>query len=73
MNERQFRDGFLTIAGRGKSSGDRKSIVFHCWFTGEKGVGRLAARKLARKIVVDTQPYIIGSRRRRRSDLRGDA
>ena len=57
MNEAQFRRGFLTIAGRTRTEGDRKSRVFNRIFTGEKGVGRLAARKLAKRMVIESFPY----------------
>jgi hypothetical protein len=57
MTAEQFHAGFLTIAGRGKTLGDRKSAVLGRVFTGEKGVGRLAARKLARRIVVESWAY----------------
>lgn len=42
-----FEKGFLTIAGRTKTEGDNRSRLFSRRFTGEKGVGRLAAHKLA--------------------------
>lgn len=57
MNADQFQHGFLTIAGREKSSGDRRSRVYRRIFTGEKGVGRLAARKLARLLEVESWPW----------------
>jgi signal transduction histidine kinase len=50
MNLREFRKGYLTIAGRGKTEGDRHSRRFRRRFTGEKGIGRLAAHKLARRL-----------------------
>lgn len=56
MTEAQFRKGFLTIAGRSKRSGER-SPIFGRALTGEKGLGRLAARKLARRMVVDTRAH----------------
>jgi signal transduction histidine kinase len=54
MTVEQFRAGFLTIAGRGKTSGNRRSTRFARILTGEKGVGRLAARKLARHLEAET-------------------
>lgn len=57
MDARQFRAGFLTIAGREKGDGQARSRVFQRAFTGEKGVGRLAARKLGRHLQVETWPY----------------
>ncbi|GAB1582897.1 ATP-binding protein [Phyllobacterium phragmitis] len=53
MGGDEFRRGFLTIAGRTKNSGDRRSPVFGRRYTGEKGVGRLASHKLG--IVVEVQ------------------
>ena len=53
MDEDEFRRGFLTIAGRTKNSGDRRSPVFGRRYTGEKGVGRLASHKLG--LVVSVQ------------------
>ncbi len=52
MTSDEFRRGFLTIAGRTKTSGSRRSAVFGRHFTGEKGVGRLAAHKLARRVAI---------------------
>src|SRR3954467_10087675 len=36
MTGREFRAGYLTIAGRGKEAGDRRSRRFGRRFTGEK-------------------------------------
>lgn len=47
MTAIQFQRGFLTLAARSKTSGDRRSPIYQRRFTGEKGVGRLAAHKLA--------------------------
>lgn len=52
MSITEFENGFLRIAGRTKTSGDRRSTVFGRRFTGEKGVGRLAAHKLAKGLQV---------------------
>lgn len=57
MNASQFRSGFLTIAGREKEAGGRHSSVLGRPFTGEKGVGRLAARKLGKYLEIETWPY----------------
>lgn len=54
MTLKQFREGFLTVAGRTKRVGDKLSPRFRRRFTGEKGVGRLAAQKLAHKLVVQS-------------------
>lgn len=55
MSESEFEKGFLRIAGRSKVSGDRRSAAFGRRFTGEKGVGRLAAHKLARALQVHSR------------------
>src|SRR6188768_233664 len=52
MTRRQFRDGFLRIAARGKTDGERRSPLRGRRYTGEKGIGRLAAHKLARELIV---------------------
>lgn len=52
MSEEDFNRGFLRIAGRAKLTTDRRSSWFKRRYTGEKGVGRLAAHKLARKLKV---------------------
>lgn len=66
MTESQFENGFLRIASRLKDEGDRHSAVFRRRFTGAKGVGRLAAHKLARKIEIESkaknQPGLISAR-----------
>jgi signal transduction histidine kinase len=56
MTAEQFRRGYLTIAGRGKDSGDRRSLRFGRRFTGEKGIGRLATHKLAHRLEVQSIP-----------------
>lgn len=50
MTKDQFEAGFLTIAGRSKVAGTRRSAHFKRRFTGEKGIGRLAAHKLAKRL-----------------------
>lgn len=52
MTLEQLRRGFLRIAASGKAQGQRRSPVYRRRYTGEKGVGRLAAHKLAGEIVV---------------------
>lgn len=52
MNKTEFSEGFLRIAGRSKVGNNRRSPWFQRRYTGEKGVGRLAAHKLARTITV---------------------
>ncbi len=56
MDPGMFRKGFLTIAGRGKEEGDRRSPRFKRRYTGEKGVGRLASHKLAHMLEVYSVP-----------------
>jgi len=55
MNSEDFERGFLTIAGRSKSGDNRRSPVFGRRYTGEKGVGRLAAHKLGTRLAVDSR------------------
>lgn len=55
MTKQEFERGFLRIASRSKHAGDRRSAVFGRRFTGEKGIGRLAAHKLATKVVVKSR------------------
>jgi signal transduction histidine kinase len=55
MTEEEFRRGFLRIASRAKHTLDRRSTVFSRRFTGEKGIGRLAAHKLATKVIVKSR------------------
>lgn len=54
MTEAEFTAGFLRIAGQGKQAGTRRSAKLQRRFTGAKGIGRLAAHKLARCIEVDS-------------------
>lgn len=56
MGPEQFRQGFLTIAGRLKDSSQRKSLKFKRRYTGAKGIGRLAAHKLAKFIKIESCP-----------------
>lgn len=53
MTEAQFRAGFLRIATRSKTE-QRVSARFGRRYTGSKGIGRLAAHKLARKIKIES-------------------
>ena len=52
MTLKEFEDGFLRIATRVKSEGDRRSPLFNRRYTGEKGIGRLALHKLARQVEI---------------------
>jgi len=52
MTSEQFERGFLRVAARTKTVMGRESTVFGRRYTGEKGVGRLAAHKLAAQLQV---------------------
>ena len=54
MNAVTFQNGFLRVASRLKEQGERRSILFKRRYTGAKGIGRLAAHKLARKLEIDS-------------------
>lgn len=56
MTVEAFEHGFLRIASRVKTRGDRRSPVFERRYTGRKGIGRLAAHKLASQIQVHSIP-----------------
>lgn len=56
MTPRQFEDGFLCIASRVKEEGERRSRRQGRRYTGAKGVGRLAAHKLARRMQIYSIP-----------------
>lgn len=54
MTRDQFTSGFLRIASRLKDQGPKRSPVFGRRYTGVKGIGRLAAHKLARRLEVSS-------------------
>lgn len=56
MTPDAFRRGFLRVAGRLKTSGAGISERYQRRYTGSKGVGRLAAHKLARIIEIQSTP-----------------
>jgi hypothetical protein len=56
MTEELFRAGFLRVASRLKEKGSRQSLRYKRRFTGAKGIGRLAAHKLARSIRIYSSP-----------------
>ena len=56
MSPEAFELGFLRIASRVKREGDRRSAIFRRKYTGRKGIGRLAAHKLASRIRVLSTP-----------------
>ncbi len=57
MDPGTFQRGFLRVAARIKTDGGRKSSRYKRRFTGAKGIGRLAAHKLARKIEIQSTPW----------------
>lgn len=57
MTEDTFRSGFLRIASRIKEIGERRSPCYQRRYTGAKGVGRLAAQKLAWKLDLFSVPF----------------
>jgi signal transduction histidine kinase len=52
MSPNQFEQGFLRVASRLKDEGERVSDRLKRRYTGAKGIGRLAAHKLARLLEV---------------------
>lgn len=56
MTSEVFERGFLRIAARTKSAGERKSSLFRRRYTGHKGIGRLAAHKLASLVNIKSMP-----------------
>jgi signal transduction histidine kinase len=52
MSRAEFERGFLRIGARTRNEGDRRSARFGRRFTGAKGVGRLAAHKLAESLEI---------------------
>lgn len=54
MDEERFRNGFLRIASRFKEEGARRSDHYGRRYTGSKGIGRLAAHKLAKFMEVSS-------------------
>jgi len=57
MSRPEFEKGFLTIASRAKDDDTRRSKVFERRYTGQKGLGRLAAHKLARVLEVNSSRW----------------
>ncbi|SCF45290.1 Histidine kinase-, DNA gyrase B-, and HSP90-like ATPase [Micromonospora purpureochromogenes] len=56
MTPEVFRGAFLRIAGRYKERGSRRSPKYGRQYTGAKGVGRLSAHKLARRLTIKSIP-----------------
>ena len=65
MNSGDFENGFLRVASRLKDQGERQSTLFQRRYTGAKGIGRLAAHKLARRLEVHSVPHVSKSEKRR--------
>lgn len=63
MSRERFESAFLRIAGRGKEGEDRRSPLYHRRYTGQKGIGRLAAHKLAARLNVTSIPRELAVRR----------
>src|SRR2546426_4863947 len=57
MDRSVFENGFLRIASRVKERGDRSSPRFGRRFTGAKGIGRLAAHKLAKILEITSTKW----------------
>ena len=58
MDAEDFEKGFLRVASRLKEQGERRSTWFQRRYTGAKGIGRLAAHKLARRLEVYSVPLV---------------
>ncbi len=58
MNTEAFTKGFLRVASRLRELDERRSILFQRRYTGAKGIGRLAAHKLAKKLEIDSVPRL---------------
>lgn len=54
MDAKTFEEGFLRIASRTKDVGARRSVRFKRRYTGAKGIGRLAAHKLAKVLEIES-------------------
>lgn len=58
MSKQRFESAFLRIASRAKELDDRRSPLFKRRYTGQKGIGRLAAHKLAAWLKVTSIPVL---------------
>ena len=67
MNTGDFENGFLRVASRLKDQGERRSTLLRRRYTGAKGIGRLAAHKLAKKLEVYSVARVSESQERRLS------
>jgi hypothetical protein len=57
MSRGEFEEGFLRIASRQKETRERRSQILERRYTGAKGIGRLAAHKLARIIEITSSRW----------------
>ncbi len=62
MTPSDFQTGFLRVAGQSKQGSERRSKLYGRRFTGAKGIGRLAAHKLAHALAVDSVAEATGNR-----------
>lgn len=58
MTSEVFNEGFLRVASRLKEERNKRSQRFGRRYTGAKGIGRLAAHKLARRLEVTSVPWV---------------
>lgn len=65
MTPEVFNAGFLRVASRLKEASDQRSDRFGRRYTGAKGIGRLAAHKLARRLEVTSIPWTENSSAKR--------
>lgn len=65
MAPEQFQLGFLRVASRLKDEGERRSPRLKRRYTGAKGIGRLAAHKLAKVLEVESTVIAPGAGERR--------
>ena len=61
MHAGEFEQGFLRVASRLKDEGERRSNLYRRRYTGAKGIGRLAAHKLARKLEISSRRRVSAS------------
>ncbi|MBO4161716.1 ATP-binding protein [Micromonospora antibiotica] len=71
MSRQRFESAFLRIASRVKEADDRRSPNYRRRYTGQKGIGRLAAHKLAAWLGVTSVPRIKDDQQRGEPDSVG--
>jgi len=72
MSPTEFEQGFLRIASRLRERGSRLSKLYSRRFTGAKGIGRLAAHKIARLMELRSVPSDGNGRAREALEARID-